>query len=58
MPWRLVWRNLRAHWLRSILTFLTVMLAVFLLCVLRGAVLGLTSAVEKAAVNRLRCNRR
>ncbi len=53
MPWRLVWRNLCAHWLRSLLTFLSVMLAVSLLCLLSGVVLGLTSAVEKAAVNRL-----
>lgn len=53
MPWHLVWRNLKAHWLRSLLTFLSVLLAVFLLCVLRGAVHGLTAAVENAAVNRL-----
>lgn len=53
MPWHLVWRNLRAHWLRSLLTFLSVLLAVFLLCVLRGAVRGLTAAVENAASNRL-----
>lgn len=53
MPWHLVWRNLRAHWVRSLLTFGSVVLAVFLLCVLRGAVFGLTAAVEKAAVNRL-----
>jgi putative ABC transport system permease protein len=53
MPWRLVWRNLGAHWLRSLLTFLSVALAVFLLCVLRGAVMSLTSVVEKSANNRL-----
>ena len=53
MPWHLVWRNLRAHWVRSLLTFASVVLAVFLLCVLRGAVFGLTSAVQNAAINRL-----
>ncbi len=53
MLFRLVWRNVLAHPLRSILTFLSVVLAVFLVCVLRAAVVGLSSSVEQAASNRL-----
>lgn len=53
MPWRLVWRNLLAHPLRSFLTLASVAVAVFLLCVLRAAVTGLTNTVEKASTNRL-----
>jgi putative ABC transport system permease protein len=53
MPWRLVWRNLTAHWVRSLLTFLSVAVAVFLVCVLQAAVRSLDASVEKAARNRL-----
>ncbi|MEZ5965238.1 MAG: ABC transporter permease [Planctomycetota bacterium] len=53
MPWRLVWRNLLAHPLRTCLTIASVAVAVFLLCVLRAVVVGLTETVEKAATNRL-----
>lgn len=53
MPWRLVWRNVMAHPLRSFLTLASVAVAVFLLCVLRAAVVGLTATVEKAATHRL-----
>lgn len=53
MLFRLVLRNLRAHPLRSALTFGSVFLAVFLLCVLRATTGALTSAVEKASKARL-----
>ena len=50
---KLVWRNLWSHPLRSGLTFGSVVLAVTLLCVLRGTVLGLDAAVQSASTNRL-----
>ncbi len=50
---RLVFRNLAAHPVRAGLTLVSMVTAVFLLCILRGAVVGLTSTVEKAASNRL-----
>jgi len=53
MPWRLVWRNVLAHPLRSSLTLLSVAVAVFLLCTLRAVVAALTESVEKASVDRL-----
>lgn len=53
MPVHLVWRNLLAHPLRSFLTLASVAVAVFLLCVLRAAVGGLTATVERASTNRL-----
>ncbi|HLU40467.1 MAG TPA: ABC transporter permease [Planctomycetota bacterium] len=53
MPWRLLLRNVRAHWLRSLLTFLSVAVAVFLVCVLQGAVRTLDASVQQAARNRL-----
>ncbi|MEM7245009.1 MAG: FtsX-like permease family protein [Acidobacteriota bacterium] len=53
MPWKLVLRHLSAHPIRSLLTFGSVTLAVFLLCVLQATVSGLTSTIEKAATNRL-----
>lgn len=53
MPLRVIFRNLLAHPLRSLLTFGSVAVAVFLLCVLRAGVAGLTVAVEQAATTRL-----
>lgn len=53
MPFKLVWRNILAHPIRSFLTFGSVVVAVFLLCVLNATNSALTSTVEKAATNRL-----
>jgi putative ABC transport system permease protein len=53
VPVRLVLRSLLAHPVRSGLTFGSVAVAVFLLCVLRSGVAGLTKTVEAAATNRL-----
>ena len=53
MRGKLVWRNLTAHPVRAGLTLVSMAIAVFLLCILRGAVVGLTTTVEKAASNRL-----
>jgi putative ABC transport system permease protein len=53
MPWKLLWRNILGHPVRSLLTLLSVTIAVFLLCVLRAATVGLDAAVAKASVTRL-----
>lgn len=53
MRGKLVWRNLTAHPVRAGLTLVSMAVAVFLLCILRGAVVGLTTTVERAATNRL-----
>ena len=53
MPLRLIQRNILAHPLRSLLTFGSVVVAVFLLCVLRATVAGLATSVEESAPNRL-----
>ncbi len=36
MPWKLLWRNLLGHPIRSLLTVLSVMVAVFLVSVLHA----------------------
>ncbi len=53
MPLRLVLRNILAHPLRSSMTTGSVILAVFLLCMLRAMVAGLSSTVEEASNKRL-----
>lgn len=52
-PWKLVPRNLTAHWVRSGLTVLSVGIALMLLCVLNTVVTTLDRAVNEAATNRL-----
>ena len=53
MPLKLLWRNVLAHPLRSALTVGSVAVAVFLICILHGAVAGLTKTLQQAATNRL-----
>lgn len=53
MPLHLVFRNVTGHWLRSLLTVLSVAVAVFLVCVLQAVVAGLTRSIDAAAANRL-----
>lgn len=52
-PWRLVTRQLRAHWLRSGLTFGSLALALFLFSFVVSIVTTLDAAVNSAAKNRL-----
>jgi len=53
MPIRLLFRNLRAHPIRALLTAGSVAVAVFLVCILDATVRGFTAAVDLAAQNRL-----
>jgi len=53
MPIRLLFRNMFSHPVRTILTSLSVMIAVFLLCVLDAANRGLDAAVANASRTRL-----
>lgn len=53
MPLGLVWRNLLAHRVRSALTMLSVVIAVFLVCTLRSLVVALAAGVDASAQNRL-----
>jgi|JRYL01.1.fsa_nt_gb putative ABC transport system permease protein len=53
MPWHLLWRNVLGHPLRSLLTVLSVAVAVFLICVLHAVTSGLTRTLSAAASNRL-----
>lgn len=53
MPLRIVWRSLLAHPLRSILTFGSLVIALFLLCFLRAAIVAMESGVEGASSQRL-----
>lgn len=52
-PWILVRRNMRVHWLRTALTLLSLIVAMFLLCFLISLVTSLNSAVTGAATNRV-----
>jgi putative ABC transport system permease protein len=52
-PWILVRRNMRAHWLRSGLTLMSLVVAMFLFCFLISLVTSLDSAVSSAATNRI-----
>jgi putative ABC transport system permease protein len=53
VPWRLVWKNLLGHKLRSVLTLGSLVVAVFLICVLRTLIVGMSAGVGGAAANRL-----
>ncbi|MFG0320591.1 MAG: ABC transporter permease, partial [Planctomycetota bacterium JB042] len=52
IPWRLVFRNLFKHPVRSILTLLSMTVAVFLLCLMQALVTTLDAAVEEAESDR------
>ncbi len=53
MPWKLLWRNVLGHPVRSLLTVGAVAIAVFLVCVLQAVTSGLTRTLTSAAANRL-----
>ena len=53
MPWKLLWRNLAGHPLRSALTLGAVAVAVFLVCVLQAVTSGLTRTLNAASASRL-----
>jgi putative ABC transport system permease protein len=53
VPWGLILRNLRAHPLRSFLTAGSLVIAVFLICLLRSLIVAMQAGVEGAASNRL-----
>lgn len=53
MPWHLVAKNLLAHPIRTTLTVLSLVFAVFLVCTLRSLIVGLEAGVVAAAQNRL-----
>lgn len=53
MPWLLVFKNLKKHWLRSALTVGALAIALFLMCLLRTLVVALDAGVRDAAANRL-----
>ncbi len=53
MPWKLLFRNLLGHKVRSLLTIGAVMVAVFLVCVLQAVTSGLSRTLDASAANRL-----
>ncbi|MCU0867696.1 MAG: ABC transporter permease [Planctomycetes bacterium] len=53
MPWKLLWRNVLGHPVRSLLTIGAVATAVFLVCVLQAVTSGLTRTLNASAANRL-----
>ncbi len=53
LPFRLVWRNLAKHKLRSLLTMGSLFVALFLLCVLRSLVVTLDRGVKNARTDRV-----
>lgn len=53
MPWKLLFRNLTGHPVRSLLTVGSVAIAVFLICMLHAVTLGLRNTVSAASANRL-----
>jgi len=53
MPWKLLWRNVVGHPVRSLLTVGAVAVAVFLVCVLDAVTSGLTRTLDAASANRL-----
>jgi putative ABC transport system permease protein len=53
MPWKLLWRNLVGHPVRSFLTFGSVTVAVFLVSMLHAISAGLSRTLDAAAANRL-----
>lgn len=52
-PWRLVWKHLRVHWMRSLLTLGAMLLAVVSFCSLISVVTTVNAAVTGAATNRV-----
>ncbi|MEW6742755.1 MAG: ABC transporter permease [Planctomycetota bacterium] len=53
MPLHLVLKNLFAHKLRTVLTLLSILVAIFLICILRSVVTSLEAGVEAASARRL-----
>lgn len=53
VPFRVIWRNLFGHPLRSLLTAASLVVAMFLLCVLRSLVVTLDAGVTEARTDRL-----
>ncbi len=53
MPWKLLLRNITGHWLRSLLTFGSVAVVVFLISMLHAVHSGLDRTVAATAANRL-----
>lgn len=53
MPWKLLFRNVLGHPVRSLLTVGAVAVAVFLICMLHAVTSGLTRTLSAAASNRL-----
>ncbi|HKX45423.1 MAG TPA: ABC transporter permease [Planctomycetota bacterium] len=53
MPWSLLLRNVLSHKLRSLLTLGSIVVAVFLVCVLRAIVGALEAGVESSSQRRL-----
>jgi putative ABC transport system permease protein len=53
MPWRLLFRNILGHPVRSLLTIGAVAVAVFLICLLHAVSSGMTRALDATSVNRL-----
>lgn len=53
MPWKLLFRNVLGHKLRTLLTIGAVAVAVFLICMLHAVTSGLTRTLSAAASNRL-----
>lgn len=53
MPWRLIFGNLMAHPIRSLLTMGSITIAVFLLCLLQTILVSLNAGVQASAANRL-----
>ncbi len=53
VPLKLIWRNLTRHKLRAFLTIGSLVVAFFLLCVLRALVVSLDTGVKEASSDRL-----
>ena len=53
MPWRLLFRNVLGHKMRSLLTIGAVAVAVFLISVLQAVAAGLSRTIDASAANRL-----
>ena len=53
MPWKLLFRNVLGHPMRSVLTIGSVAVAVFLVCILHAVTAGLRSTVSAASADRL-----
>lgn len=53
MPFALIYHNLARHWLRTVLTLASLVVAMFLTCFLSALVLSLEAGVRGAASNRL-----